>query len=41
MRRYVLSVDKNKPIELEITNVLDDDKAIVRGRLDTYHLIMM
>ena len=38
MRKYVLSVDKNKPIELEITNILDDDKTIVRGRLNTYHL---
>ena len=38
MKKYVLSVDKNRPIELEITNILDDNKAIVRGRLNTYHL---
>ena len=30
MKKYVLSVDKNRPIELEITNILDDNKAIVR-----------
>ena len=38
MKKYVLSVDKNRPIELEIRNILDDNKAIVRGRLNTYHL---
>ena len=38
MRKHVLLVDKNKPIELEIINILDDDKTIVRGRLNTYHL---
>ena len=38
MKKYVLSVDKNRPIELEITNILGDNKAIVRGRLNTYHL---
>ena len=38
MKKYVLSVDKNKPIELEIINILDSDKTIVRGRLNTYHL---
>ena len=28
MKKYVLSVDKNKPIELEIKNILDSDKTI-------------
>lgn len=29
MKKYVLSVDKNRPIELEITNILEFNKTEV------------
>lgn len=38
MAKYVLSVDKNRPIEIEISNNIDNEVKFVHGYLKNYHL---
>lgn len=36
MSEYVLSVDKSKPVEIKITDIVNDD--VIFGRISTYRL---
>ncbi len=38
MAKYVLSVDKNRPIEIEILNNMNNEYKVVHGYLKTYRL---
>ena len=38
MVKYVLSVDKNKPVEIEILNNMNNEYKVVHGYLKTYRL---
>ena len=38
MANYVLSVDKNRPIEIEILNNMNNESKVVHGYLKTYRL---
>lgn len=38
MAKYVLSVDKNRPIEIEISNNMNNEVKVVHGYLKNYRL---